>query len=63
MICWLRRTFDANPPWQIGTRECLPDAIAANVGDISKVVEEAKCLQDGGIDADTDICITGFDPL
>jgi hypothetical protein len=41
----------------------LPDSIAANIGDISDVVEQAERLQDGGIDADTDICITSFDPL
>jgi hypothetical protein len=63
MICWLRGTLNANPPGQLGTGECLPDTIAANVGDISEVVEEAERLQDGGIDADTDICITSFDPL
>lgn len=41
----------------------MPDTIAANVGDISEVVEQAERLQDGGIDADTDIGITSFDPL
>jgi hypothetical protein len=41
----------------------LPDSIAANIGDISDVVEQAERLQDGGIDADTDIGIPSFDPL
>jgi hypothetical protein len=48
---------------QIGTRQCLPDAIVAYVRNLTKTFEQSKGLKYSGIDADADICVAGFDPL
>lgn len=48
---------------QIGTRQCLPDAVVAYVGNLTKTFKQAKSLKYAGIDADANICVAGFDPL
>jgi hypothetical protein len=41
----------------------LADAVAGDVSDLGQAIEQAKRLQDGGIDTDADIGVAGFDPL
>ena len=48
---------------QIGAGERLADAVVADVGDLTQAVEQAKRLQDAGINADADVGVPGFDPL
>ena len=48
---------------QIGAGKCLPDAVVADVGDLTQAVEQAEGLQHAGIDAYADIGVAGFDPL
>ena len=49
--------------WQCGAGERLPDAIAADIGNLAQAVEQAERLKDGGVDADADIGVAGFDLL
>ena len=49
--------------WQCGAGERLPDAIAADIGNLAQTVEQAERLKDGGVDADADIGVAGFDLL
>tara|TARA_R110000782_G_scaffold152618_1_gene245204 strand:+ start:5746 stop:5955 length:210 start_codon:yes stop_codon:yes gene_type:complete len=48
---------------KIGTRQCLPNAIIAYVGNLTKTFEQSKGLKYSSIDADAHICVAGFDPL
>ena len=49
--------------WQRGAGERLPDAIAADIGNPAQAVEQAERLKHGGVDADADIGVAGFDLL
>ena len=49
--------------WQRGAGERLPDAIAADIGNPTQAVEQAERLKRGGVDADADIGVAGFDLL
>ena len=48
---------------QRGAGERLPDAIAADIGNPAQAVEQAERLKHGGVDADADIGVAGFDLL
>jgi hypothetical protein len=49
--------------WQRGAGERLPDAIAADIGNPAQAVQQAERLKHGGVDADADSGIAGFDLL
>lgn len=48
---------------QMGTGQCLSDAVIADVGDLAESVEQAECLEDAGINADADVGVPSFDSL
>jgi hypothetical protein len=63
MIGRSRCALEADAFRQLRAGQGLADAVAADVGDLAQAVEQAKRLQDGGVDADADIGIARFDLL
>jgi hypothetical protein len=64
VVVWRRRrAFDADALWEFRARQDLAHAVAADAGDLAQRIEQAKRMQDGGLDAHADIGVARFDLL
>lgn len=63
MVWRPRHAFEADALGELGARQGLAHAVAADVGDLAQPLEQAKRVQDGGIDAHADIGVARFDLL
>ena len=63
MISRPRCALEADAFRQLSAGQGLADAVVRDIGDPTQTIEQAKHLQDGGVDADADIGVAGFDLL
>jgi len=63
MVYHSRCALYANTLWQFGACQRLANAIMADIGNLAKPVEQTERLQYGGINADADVRVAGFNFL